>query len=312
MKIHHSLQKFSFTRPVVTVGMFDGVHLGHRFVIETLKKIAASSGGESVIISFWPHPRIVLGKTDHRFSLLNTKEEKMRLLNDCGVDHLLMVPFTLEFSRLTSDEFVKNVLVDQVGVKQLLVGANNHYGRNREGNAETISEQAVTYGFEIIRPDMLQLGNDKVSSTSIRNMLLDGDVSRAAQHLGYQYSLSGVVEEGDRLGRTIGYPTANIRPDEPNKLIPPDGVYAVTGTVDANEYEGMLYIGERPTLKKTEKKKKIEVHLFKFAADIYGKNLEIRFVTRVRGDIKFESLDALTSQLRKDETTIKEILKTKI
>ena len=236
----------------------------------------------------------------------------MRLLNDCGVDHLLMVPFTLEFSRLTSDEFVKNVLVDQVGVKQLLVGANNHYGRNREGNAETISEQAVTYGFEIIRPDMLQLGNDKVSSTSIRNMLLDGDVSRAAQHLGYQYSLSGVVEEGDRLGRTIGYPTANIRPDEPNKLIPPDGVYAVTGTVDANEYEGMLYIGERPTLKKTEKKKKIEVHLFKFAADIYGKNLEIRFVTRVRGDIKFESLDALTSQLRKDETTIKEILKTKI
>ena len=300
MKIHEGSEGFPIvTVPVVTSGTFDGVHVGHQTILERLKEIARREGGETVVLTFWPHPRLVLKPDDNSLRLLSTFEEKADLLAEHGIDHLVKVPFTKEFSQLSSQDFIQQVLVEDLGTKKLVIGYDHRFGRNREGSFEALKANAGAYGFtveEIPRQDVDDVG---VSSTKIRKALEAGDVARANEYLHRPYSLRGEVVKGDQLGRTIGYPTANLDLNAPHKLIPADGVYAVRGYVDGQTHAGMLYIGPRPTVNGQDRR--IEVNFFDFNQDLYGKTLRLEFIARTRGDAKFDDLEGLKAQLAQDE-----------
>jgi len=300
MKIYHGIEDFArLTNAVVTSGTFDGVHVGHQKILQRLRETADKIGGETVVITFWPHPRLVLNPLDTHLKLLSTFEEKADQLRDYGVQHLLRIPFTKEFSQLSSAEFIRKVLVDTIGTEKLVIGYDHHFGKNREGSFEQLRENGPQYGFEveeIPRQDVEHVG---VSSTKIRAALEEGDVSSAAQLLGHPYSLCGRVIMGDRIGRTLGYPTANLEIDSAHKLIPADGIYAVTVLHVHRVYKGMLYIGTRPTIDGS--KRNIEVNLFDFSGDIYGETLTVRLHHRIRGDMRFESLEQLKQQMDQDK-----------
>jgi riboflavin kinase/FMN adenylyltransferase len=300
LKIHNGIENpINVTNAVVTIGTFDGVHIGHQKIIARLKEVATQHGGETVLITLYPHPRMVLFPDDNDLQLLSTQDEKTDLLHKYGIDHLVVIPFSKEFARLTSLEFVRDILVDKIGVKTLVIGYDHHFGRNREGSIEQLRELAPQFHFEVEEIPAQDIDHVNVSSTKIREALLNGEVETAKQYLGHAYSLQGTVVEGNKLGRTIGYPTANIEIGDKHKLIPADGVYAVHVLAGNERFGGMLNIGYRPTVE--GKKRTTEVNIFDFERDLYGQQLKIEFEARLRNEQKFNGLDALKEQLAQDK-----------
>lgn len=300
MKIYHSLEDFTrLPFGVVTSGTFDGVHLGHQKILQRLKEIALKNQGESLVITFWPHPRMVINPTSTPVKLLNTFEEKAELISAQGIDHLLRIPFTKEFSQLSSQEFITNILVQQIGTRKLVIGYDHRFGKNREGSFEQLKLNGPTYGFDVEEIPEQDIDHVTVSSSKIRKALDAGDLETATHFLGRPYSLRGRVIKGDKLGRVLGFPTANIDLDSHDKLIPVEGIYAVKVKHENQQYGGMLYIGTRPTVGGT--RRTIEVNIFNFDKEIYGETLEVYFLKLLRMDSKFKDLESLKQQLHKDK-----------
>jgi riboflavin kinase/FMN adenylyltransferase len=308
MKIHTDPESFNARKPVVTIGIFDGVHLGHDYIIRSLHESALQRKGSSVILTLWPHPRAVLDTNLHHFRLLNTLEEKITLLERYSIDHLVILTFTKEFSRLSSCDFVREVLVDRIGISHLLIGYNHRFGKDREGDFSKMEACARKYSFSMEQLPQYGDGSSKISSSVIRELLLGGDISRANKFLGYRYFITGRVTGGRKIGRIIGFPTANIQLDNELKLIPRDGVYAVRFHWNSLSMKGMMNIGIKPTVNDNPDKKTMEVHIFDFEGDIYDQPVRIEFIGRLRDEMKFESISALEQQLRRDREHALKIL----
>ena len=307
MKVHYNIDEIpTIKNAIVSQGTFDGVHLAHKKIIERLKQIASIKNGETVIITFEPHPRIVLLPLDHGLQLLSTLNEKINLLEKAGVDHLIILPFTKEFSRLSSEQFIRNILVNKIKTNTLVIGYDHRFGKNREGSFEHLKNSASLYEFEVEEIPEQDIDDIAVSSTKIRQALLNNDIQTAQKYLGNSYSLEGNVIKGKQLGRTIGYPTANIEVENSYKLIPQDGVYAVWVWYNKARFGGMLNIGNNPTIK--DKGRSIEVNIFNFEKEIYTENLKIEFVSKLRNEVKFDGLDALKNQLHLDKQNAQAIL----
>ncbi len=307
MRIYYSIEDFTrLNNAVVTSGTFDGVHVGHQKIVSRLKEVASKSNGETVVITFWPHPRLILKPKEDTLKLLNTFEEKAELLKQQGIQHLLRIPFTKEFSQLTSQQFVANILVRTIGTKKLVIGYDHRFGNNREGSFEQLKISGPTHGFEVEEIMRQDVDHVTVSSSKIRKALEEADLATATHLLGRNYSISGRVVRGDRLGRVLGYPTANIDLDSRLKLIPANGIYAVTVQYEHTLYKGMLYIGNRPTISGT--KQVIEVNIFDFHKEIYGETLTVYFHQLTRSDNKFQDLEALKTQLFQDKIDALKIL----
>ena len=305
MKIYENFVDFQpIAHAVVTIGTFDGVHLGHQKILRRLRVLADQSQGETVLITFWPHPRMVLRPDNHNIKLLSTFEEKNRLLEEFGVDHLVSIPFTKAFSETSSEEFIHHILIEKIQTKILVIGYDHKFGKGREGGFEHLHANQEKYGFEleeIPREDIDSIG---ISSTKIRQALEKGDIVSANNFLGRPYALTGKVIQGRQIGRSIGFPTANIEIADPNKLIPDDGAYIVQASVKGRLVNGMLNIGHRPTLSGLNKT--IEVHLFDFESTIYGLEVGIFFLDFLRPEIKFSGLPALKVQLDRDRIKARE------
>jgi riboflavin kinase/FMN adenylyltransferase len=309
MKIYHSLEDFSrLTNAVVTSGTFDGVHVGHQKILHRLKEIASKNKGETVVITFWPHPQMVLHPENHSLKLLNTFEEKAALLKAEGIQHLLRIEFTKEFSLISSIDFIQKILVETIGTRKLVIGYDHRFGHNREGSFEQLKLNATNYGFDVEEIPRQDVDHISVSSSKIRQALEKSDVETATHLLGKPYTLTGQVVQGDKLGRELGYPTANIEVDSRYKLIPADGIYAVTVTYENKIFKGMLYIGSRPTINGT--RRVIEVNIFDFDKDIYGDKIAVHFHHLLRGDKKFDNLESLKQQLHSDKKETLKILET--
>jgi riboflavin kinase/FMN adenylyltransferase len=287
------------TKAVVTVGTFDGVHRGHRSILQRLRLLADNSGGETVIITFDPHPRIALGKDSDKLKLLNTPDEKAALLEAAGIDHMVVIPFTKEFSRMSEHDFIRDVLVKAVGTETLVIGYNHRFGHDRGGDFNSLSAYGLQYGFRVEEMPQEKVKGLGVSSTQIRNALESGEIEKANAMLGYEYPLEGLVVQGDQRGRQLGFPTANILVDFPYKQIPANGVYAVRVEFMGSKYGGMCNIGYRPTFRGTTCS--IEVNIFNFSGDLYQKPIKIRFAGQLRKEKAFDSLEALKEQLSKDK-----------
>lgn len=291
---------------VVTSGTFDGVHLGHQTILSRLTEVAKASGGESVLITYWPHPRTVVSNDSQNLRLLTTLDEKIELLDQAGVDHLVVIPFTRSFSELTSEEYIRQILIGKIGTRKLVIGYDHRFGRDREGGFDYIQAHQSEYGFEveeIPRQDVEAVG---VSSSKIRAALNEGNVQTANRFLGRLYNLTGTVVKGRQLGRTIGFPTANLQVDDPAKLIPANGVYAVDVEYAGQTLGGMLNIGFRPTVAGTNQT--IETYIFDFDKDIYGEHITLRFREFLRPEQKFDGLPGLVAQLKRDEESARLIL----
>jgi len=307
MKIYEGLEQFGPVKhPVVTSGTFDGVHLGHQKILKRIKNIADEVKGETVLITFWPHPRLVLYPDEHNLRLLSTFEEKARLLREFGIDHLLTIPFTKELSELTSEQFIQNIIIDTIQTRKLVIGYDHRFGRNREGSFEYLKANIDKYSFELEEIAREDVDNVGISSTKIRMALEDGKVEIANEFLGRDYELNGIIIKGQQLGRSIGFPTANIHITHDYKLIPCDGAYAVVADIEGNNHGGMLNIGMRPTVNGSSQT--IEVHLFDFEGDLYDKRVCVRLKSYLRPEIKFSGLEALKDQLKKDKADAMRIL----
>ncbi|MCB2407578.1 bifunctional riboflavin kinase/FAD synthetase [Hymenobacter lucidus] len=289
----------------VTTGTFDGLHLGHQKILKRLLEVARQTGGPSVVITYWPHPRLVLAPPPTHpqpmdLHLLSSLEERIAQLADFGIDYLLIVPFTREFAQLTSEEYIQQILLDTVGTRKLVIGYDHRFGKNREGSFEYLSQNADRYGMSVEEIPREDVDAVAVSSTRIRRALLAGDVLTANRYLGYSYPLTGTVVRGRQLGRTIGFPTANMRVEEPLKLVPARGVYAVMATTAAGtHHQAMLNIGVRPTVA-GNLDQTVETHLLDFDGDLYDQPLTVQLVARLRNEQKFDGLDALKAQLAQD------------
>ena len=300
MKIWSDINNFQKPKnAVVSIGTFDGVHVGHQKLIKNLRQIAGKTDGETVLVSFYPHPRMVLFPDDNELKILNTEEEKAELLEKFGIDHLIVIPFTKKFSRLTSLEFIRDIVSNKIGTKKLVIGYNHHFGRNREGGFKNLKELGPVYGFEVKEISAIDVNNIEVSSTKIREALQKGNISKANSYLGYEYSLSGKVVKGNQLGKELGYPTANVEVHDKYKLVPADGIYAVAAVHDSVQYKGMMSIGFNPTV--DGKKRTIEVNIFDFDKDIYGQELRVSFREWLRKEKKFSDLEKLKKQLAADK-----------
>lgn len=308
MKVWSINDSLTLKRPVVTIGMFDGVHKGHQFILEHLKAQAKEHGGESVVLTLWPHPRIVLNQELHHFKLLHTLQEKIREMERHGIDHLVIVPFDREIASLTACDFVQKYLVDRLGVEVLLVGYDNRFGKDRKGDPDGLRMCAEKNRYRIEKLPEYHSDQGSVSSTAIRETILNGNLESASKMLGYHYYLSGFIVEGNHIGRQMGFPTANIHPHDPNKLIPMNGVYAIRTELKGEIHNGMLNIGFRPTIDSSMAVKTIEAHLFGVTGDFYDEEVVIHFVKRVRDEMKFSGLDALKKQLHKDKANIEGML----
>lgn len=302
MKIHRDLNSFHAQNPVLTIGTFDGVHLGHRKIIDRLQDLAKTINGESVIFTFDPHPRKVVAPDETTLRLLTTLEEKIVLFEQSGINHLIIYPFTKEFSRLTYEEFVEIVLVGQIHTKFLVVGYDHKFGKNRQGDFEFLRKCASRFDFQIEKLDVLLMNEAHISSTKIREAIQKGDFETANAFLGYRFTLHGTVVEGQKLGRKIQFPTANVQASDPDKIIPGYGVYAVQANFRNQTFHGMLNIGSRPTVNNNADNRSIEVHIFDFASDIYGEQIELVFFKKLREEQKFSSIEILKDQLAKDKT----------
>jgi riboflavin kinase/FMN adenylyltransferase len=301
VKIHRDLNNFYAQNPVLTVGTFDGVHLGHRKIIARLHDLAKAINGESVIFTFDPHPRKIVAPAETNLRLLTTLDEKIELFEQSGIDHLIIYPFTPEFAQLSYEQFVEQILVGQIHTKSLVVGYDHKFGKGRQGDFEFLKNCADRLGFQIEKLDVLLMNESSISSTKIRESIQIGDFDAANAFLGYPFTLHGTVVEGQKLGRQIQFPTANIEASDPDKIIPGYGVYAVQAKVQNTTYLGMLNIGSRPTVNHNADHRSIEVHLLDFDFDIYGQHLELIFFRKLREEQKFESLNALKEQLANDK-----------
>jgi len=292
---------------VITVGTFDGVHAGHRTIMDTVAQKADGRGARSVLVTFDPHPRDIINPGDSGIKLLTTLQERAEILDELGIDSMVVIPFDRDFSLLSSEEFIRDVIHKKIGVSEFVIGYDHHFGRNREGTIETIERLGKELGFDSYVVSKQEIGNLTVSSTAIRKALSEeGNVEQAAEMLQRPYRLNGMVVHGDKRGKKIGYPTANIKPEHDNKIIPKDGVYAVKVRINGDWYKGMMNIGTRPTF--DSKVRTLEVNLFNFDRDIYGKEVQVRFFYRIRDEKKFDGVDELVGQLEQDEKRAKELL----
>lgn len=302
MKVYRHLNEFQKVNDaVVTIGTFDGVHIGHRKIISRLTEVANQINGESVILTFFPHPRMILNPEDVNLKLITTINEKAQLLEKLGVDHLIITPFTRDFSNLSAETYIKQILVDKIGTSKIIIGYDHHFGKDREGNLQQLQKFASEYHYEVEEIPEQDIHDVAVSSTQIRQALIKGDVETANDFLGYPFSLFGQVIKGDQLGRTMGFPTANLLIEENYKLIPGDGIYAVKVKVnsDSQLYNGMAYIGNRPTINGMSRN--IEVNIFDFSQDIYRQYITIEFHHFIREDIRFDNIDNLKIQITNDK-----------
>lgn len=272
-----------------------------------MRERALELEGESVIVTFWPHPRIVLGKETIDLKFLSTLHEKQLLLEKQQVDHLLIIPFTYEFSRIPACDFVKNYLAETIGMKHLVFGFNHHFGRNREGNYENLKDCAEKYGFTIEQLSPVLVNNFQVSSSAIREFLMAGEVEKANELLGYPYFIEGKIIGGKQIGRVIGFPTANIAVEDTHKLIPADGVYAVEVIIWEQKFAGMMNIGFRPTINHSGEGKSMEVHIMDFEGNVYNHDIHIRFVKKLRDEMHFSGLEELKKQLKADKAAVRQI-----
>lgn len=291
---------------IVTSGTFDGVHVGHQKILSRLCELAQERGGESVVVTFWPHPRFVLQKDNHALKLLSTFEEKIELFEKAGIDHLVRIPFTKAFSRLSSHDFITKILVNKISTRYLVIGYDHRFGKNREGSFEYLKKNAHQYGFEVEEIPRQDIDHIGVSSTKIRKAISEGDMHTANEYLGRPYSIAGQVANGKKIGRSIGFPTANLHAIAPYKLIPADGVYAVRAVVKHELYDGMMNIGFRPTVDGSVHS--VEVHLFNFDQSIYGETLHVQVLGRIRSEMKFSGIDTLKEQLAEDRKRAIEVL----
>lgn len=291
--------------PVLTIGTFDGVHIGHQKIIKQLNEVAKKNGGESVLFTFYPHPRMVLFPDSHGLKLIQTQVEKLDKLERMGLQNIIVHPFTKEFSRLTAIEFVRDYLVNKLNIKTIVIGYDHQFGKNREGNIDLLKELAPVYDFEVIEIGAKDIDEVNVSSTKIREALKQGDVSLANTYLGEEFEINGPVEHGQKLGTKLGFPTANINLNNDVKLIPKNGVYA-TRVVRENdaEYFGLVSIGERPTVDDSGKVT-IEAYLLDFEGDLYDEQLKLKLLKRIRGEKKFDDLEALKNEMHKDEEILR-------
>ena len=299
MKIIRSITAFnSSEKTIVTIGTFDGIHIGHQKILKDLIKTAKKEGKKSVLLTFFPHPRMVLQK-ENKILLLNTIKEKSSLLEKMGLDYLIIHPFSREFSRLTALDFVRDVLVNKLNTSRLIIGYDHHFGKNREGNIHQLKEYSLLYDFKVEEIPAQDIDDVSVSSTKIRTALKDGNLKTANNYLGYHYMLNGTVVSGKKLGGTIGFPTANLEIKEPYKLIPKTGVYIIKTHINTVLYTGIMNIGFNPTV--LGKHQTIEAHLFDFNEDLYGKEITIEFIYFLREEHKFESVEELVVQLNIDK-----------
>lgn len=305
MKVYRKLSEFKpQSKVIATVGTFDGVHIGHQKLLSTINNLARQEDGESVLLTFSPHPRLVLFPEDNDLKLLTTLDERIERLEKSGLDHLIIHPFTIDFSRITAIDYVSEILVNQLGVHKLIIGYDHHFGRNREGNLEYLKEIAPEFEFEIVEIPAQEIDDVNVSSTKIRKALIEGKVSLANEYLGYEYGIDGIVVHGNKKGRTMGFPTANIKPLDKYKLVPGSGVYAVIFRIDDVWYKGMANIGTRPTVTNSPKSV-IEVNVLNFDGDLYGKKVRVVFVRRLRDEVKFENMTELAKQMENDADNTK-------
>ena len=307
MEIVHSIFDFNPTQQTfVTIGTFDGVHIGHQKIIEKLVHQAKQENKKSVLLTFFPHPRMVLQK-EASIKLLNTIEERSELLSKTGLDYLIIHPFSIEFSRLKALDFVRDILVNKLNTCKLIIGYDHHFGKNREGNIEQLTEYSHMYDFTVEEIPAQDIDSVAVSSTKVRRALENGELKTANNYLGYNYTLQGVVTTGEKLGSKIGYPTANLHLKEDYKLIPKNGVYIVKSVLEGKLVYGMMNIGVRPTVEGAYQT--IETHFFDFSGDLYNKELTIEMLYFLREEQKFDSVEKLVEQLQKDEKTSREYIK---
>jgi riboflavin kinase/FMN adenylyltransferase len=300
LKTHQGAQTFSSSNgTVVTIGTFDGVHVGHKKIIRRLAESAQVNGWDSLVLTFFPHPRMVLQK-DSDIKLINTIDERAHLLEQQGLHHLVIHPFTKEFSRMTAEEFVEEILVNQLHVKKVIIGYDHRFGRNRKADITDLKQFGEQYGFEVEEISKQELEDVAISSTKVRKALDAGDIMLANTYLGYPIMLNGVVVKGKSLGRKIGYPTANLRIAEDYKLIPAQGVYIVQSLIDGSITYGMMNIGTNPTVGGEEQT--VETFFFDFEGDLYGKKLSIEILTRIREEKHFTSVEELIAAMQEDDT----------
>ncbi|MDR6945363.1 bifunctional riboflavin kinase/FAD synthetase [Mucilaginibacter pocheonensis] len=307
MRIYNNIDEFTAVKnAVVTIGTFDGVHIGHRKIISGIKELADSTDGETVILTFFPHPRMILHPEDESLKLITTITEKAQLMEALGVDHLIITPFSRDFSNQTAEEYIRDVLVNKIGTKKIVIGYDHRFGKDRQGGLDDLLRLGPVYGFDVAEIPEQDINEVAISSTRIRKALLNGQIDLANSFLGYPFFITGTVTRGDQLGRQLGYPTANILIAETYKLIPSDGIFAVTVHVAGIGYKGMAYIGSRPTVNGLTRN--IEVNIFDFDKEIYNQPIRMDFHHYVRGDIKFASLDELKVQLAKDREDVLALL----
>ncbi len=320
MKIYRSLDEFEpLENAIVTIGTFDGVHVGHQKILKKLVDCAKETGGETVLLTFFPHPRLIINPSDDSLRLINDIEEKTHQLALCGLDHLIITPFTRDFSNLSPEEYIRNVLVEKLGTKTIIIGYDHHFGKDRKGTIKDLMGFAEIFDFEVKEIAKQDIEDVAVSSTRVREALIKGDIEIANKYLGYPFELTGTVEKGDQIGRQIGFPTANLHVHESHKLIPAYGIYAVevdvyphVPQIVSGKYEesailskaiGMCYIGTRPTVDGMNRK--IEVNVLDFHEDLYDRTVRIKFKKFIRSDERFETLEELQQQIKADEQEIR-------
>lgn len=308
MIIHDGYGDLNLKNPIVTVGVFDGVHLGHRALLDHLACRAEKTGGESVVITFDPHPRLVLSGKSKGLFFLSTLDEKKKLLAESGIEHLIIITFTRELAGMEADDFIRNILVEKIGARLLLVGYDNHFGKDRGGDFSKIRGCAEKYNLKVEKVEGVSASEGIISSTNIRDALINGFLEDANRWLGYDYSVTGKVVPGRKLGRSFGFPTANIKPADVFKLIPADGVYAVEALLDDKRLPGMLSIGYNPTVNKDKRNRSIEVHVFDLDKDLYGQTITTIFRFRLRDEMKFDSTELLAEQMKLDKQSALRLL----
>ncbi len=307
MEVYHDINEVQEIRnAIVTAGSYDGVHKGHQKILHRLNEIKSVSGGETVVITYWPHPRTIVSEDKVAPKILYTLRERIEILKKFSIDHLLIINFTKEFSQMSPEEYVQKILLERIRTKRIIIGYDHRFGKNREGGIEFLISHKKRFGFEVEEIPREDVENIGISSSKIRKALLEGDILTANNYLGMSFHIQGKVVKGDQIGRKIGYPTANIQVADNDKLIPKDGVYAVRTIVKGNSFNGMLNIGFRPTVGGT--RKVIEVNIFDFDEEIYEEEVEVVFIQWLREETKFNSLDALKAQLAIDKENARKIL----
>jgi len=306
LKIYTNINDFQFIKnPVLTIGTFDGVHVGHQKIIKKMQEIASKTNGETVIFTFFPHPRMVVNPTNHGIKLIQSQKEKLEKLASLGVDHVIIFPFTKAFSEITASAFVSDLLVEKLKIHTIIVGYDHQFGKNREGNLKYLEDKGKEFGFKVIEIKAHEINDVNVSSSKIRQALTEGNIEIANHYLNSSFEIWGKVIHGNKLGRTIGFPTANIGVDDALKIVPRRGVYAVSIKIeDGISFKGMMNIGIRPTVNQ-EVKETIEINIFDFEEDIYDKSVRICLHKRIRDEQKFDGLDSLINQLKSDEKTVR-------